>query len=203
MNFILILVFKHYLTQARPEKQIGRFALFAHCDGSAPVSMATNRAYGNARMVGPPAQQPIDEPELDDHGEGLQSVLPADFLAHFVSAAVVTDGDLRDTEIAGAENGIGVAVEEWLEEFGILAGVVFEIGVLGARSRPKPLDGGADGDSLATVLRAPVEMNLRKGRGQTLQNRAGAVGGTSVDDDPVPDPSVLDSPTRAACAAEA
>ena len=45
------------------------------------------------------------------------------------------------------------------------------------------MDGGADGGSLAAVLGVLIEMNLRKGRCQTLENVEGAVGGTIVDDD--------------------
>jgi len=43
-----------------------------------------------------------------------------------------------------------------------------------------------DGGSLAAVLGVLVEMNLRKGRGQTLENGEGAVGGTIVHNDQFP-----------------
>jgi hypothetical protein len=67
----------------------------------------------------------VDQPEFEDDAEGFEAVFPADFLAFFISAAVVTDGHFVNAEFAlGALH----------DDFGLEAETV-----------------GADGDALQQV----------------------------------------------------
>src|ERR1019366_8801867 len=67
----------------------------------------------------------VDQPEFEDDAEGFEAVYPADFLAFFVSAAVITDGHFVNAELAfGALH----------DDFGLEAKTV-----------------GADGDALEQV----------------------------------------------------
>ena len=190
----------------------------------------------------------VDQPEFEDDAEGFEAVFPADFLAFFVGAAVVTDGHFVNAEfafgalhddfgleaetvgadgdaleqvgakdlvtgfhvgevevaehvgnqgealvdggvperqdagllaghVARAEDGVGVAVEERLEQAGVLGGIVLEVGVLNERKIAGGLlDGGANGGALARVAFLAEEADLGEAGGQALEDLPGAVG---------------------------
>ena len=105
--------------------------------------------------------------------------------------AVVAGNAMRAAVEAVAEDGVGVTFEDGLQKLGIVAGIVFQVGVLDEDHFAGGLrEAGADACALAHVLlvqreldgvRAVVaQLSLQVG---LLQEFAGAVGGEVIDDD--------------------
>ena len=87
-------------------------------------------------------------------------------------------------QIAGAENGVGMAVEQRLQQARILAWIVFQIGILDqAKIACRMLDGRAHRCALALVHRMADEPDAVIRGGDPLENRRGSVSGAVVDDD--------------------
>src|SRR5260370_40569567 len=107
---------------------------------------------------------------------------------------------LRAAEKAGAEDDIGATVEDGLEQLGIVAGVVFEIGILYEDDFARGFrEAAAYSGAFALILRVKEKAEIAKldgiiavvggGRafaaglasGQALEDLASAVGGAVVD----------------------
>ena len=87
-------------------------------------------------------------------------------------------------EIAGTEDGIGVAIEQRPEQGRVIARIVFEIGVLHqAEIAAGVFDGGTHGRAFALVHFVPEQANARFDGGEPRQDFRGAVSGTIVNDD--------------------
>jgi len=108
---------------------------------------------------------------------------------------------LRPPEKAGTEDDVGAAVEDGLEQLGIVAGVVFEIGVLDEDDFAGGFgEAAAQGSTLALVLRLKEKTKIAEfnrivaivggGRGfaaglasgEPFEDLPGAVGGAVIDD---------------------
>ena len=83
--------------------------------------------------------------------------------------------------VAGAEDGVGVAIQQRAQQARVFGGVVLQVGILDQREIAGGLaDGGAHGGAFAAVAFVPVEADLREAGGQALQDVEGAVGGAVV-----------------------
>ena len=89
---------------------------------------------------------------------------------------------LHARQITRAEDGVGVAGEQRLQQHGILSRVILEVGVLdNAEVAAGLFDGRAYGRAFAPVYLVAKKADARIAFRQTLQNEGGAVSGTVVD----------------------
>src|SRR5258708_4395243 len=112
---------------------------------------------------------------------------------------------LRAAQEAGAEDDVGAAVEDGLEQLGIVAGVVFEIGILDEDDFAGGFrEAATDSGALALILLLKEKAEIAKfdgiiavvgggrafaaglARGQTLEGLASALGGAIVDAEDFP-----------------
>src|SRR6266436_3134150 len=83
---------------------------------------------------------------------------------------------------AGAEDDIGPALENGLEQTRVISRIVFEVGVLENRDVARHFgNGAADGGSFSSIARLAEEADLRMLIGEALGDLPTGVGGMVVD----------------------
>ena len=86
-------------------------------------------------------------------------------------------------QVAGAEDGVGVAVEHRPEQAGIFRGIVFQVGILDEGEIAGGFgDGAPHRRAFALVLLVAEKADFRIGVGEPLEHVGGAVGGAVIHD---------------------